>query len=164
MILSLQTFTTEHKASLIHNLNTPNVTRYLSSRIPSPYTEDDATWWIEHGSKNGIIRAIEADGEFVGCVGAEPGQFEYAYSAEVGYWLAEPFWGKGYASKALALLIDEVQNTSEIVRLHASVFAGNQASCRMLEKCGFITEGYLKRAVFKQGAFYDTHLYAKVIR
>ena len=89
MILSLQTFTTEHKASLIHNLNTPNVTRFLSSRIPSPYTEDDATWWIEQGSKNGIIRAIEVDGEFVGCIGAEPGKFEYAYSAEVGYWLTK---------------------------------------------------------------------------
>ncbi|MGY0644456.1 MAG: GNAT family N-acetyltransferase, partial [Paraglaciecola chathamensis] len=63
--------------------------RFLSSRIPSPYTEDDATWWIEQGSKNGIIRAIEVDGVFVGCVGAEPGQFEYAYSAEVGTgWLS----------------------------------------------------------------------------
>lgn len=164
MILSLQTFSTEHKASLIHNLNSFNVTRYLSSRIPSPYTEDDAIWWIEHGSKNGIIRAVEVDGEFAGCVGAEPGQFEYAYAAEVGYWLAEPFWGKGYASKALALLIDEVQNTSEIVRLHASVFEGNQTSCKVLEKCGFILEGSMQKAVFKQGEFYNTHLYAKIIR
>ncbi len=163
-MLLIRNFSHQDKSHLIRYLNTPNVTRFLSSRIPSPYTVDDATWWIEQGSKNGIIRAIEVDGVFVGCVGAEPGQFEYAYSAEVGYWLAEPFWGKGYASKALALLVNEVKNNSEIVRLHASVFAGNQASCRMLEKCGFITEGYLKRAVFKQGAFYDTHLYAKVIR
>lgn len=163
-MLLIRNFSHQDKSHLIRYLNTPNVTRFLSSRIPSPYTEDDATWWIEQGSKNGIIRAIEVDGEFVGCVGAEPGQFEYAYSAEVGYWLAEPFWGKGYASKALALLVNEVKNNSEIVRLHASVFAGNQASCKVLEKCGFITEGYLKRAVFKQGEFYDTHLYGRVIK
>ncbi|MDO6839697.1 GNAT family N-acetyltransferase [Paraglaciecola chathamensis] len=163
-MLLIRNFSHQDKSHLIRYLNTPNVTRFLSSRIPSPYTEDDATWWIEQGSKNGIIRAIEVDGEFVGCVGAEPGKFEYAYSAEVGYWLAEPFWGKGYASKALALLIDEVQNTSEIVRLHASVFAGNQASCKVLENCGFISEGKFKKAVYKQGEFYNTHLYAKVIR
>ena len=164
MILSLKTFSTKHKVSLVNCLNSPNVTRFLSSRIPSPYTEDDAIWWIEHGSKNGIIRAVEVDVKFAGCVGAEPGQFEYAYAAEVGYWLAEPFWGKGYASKALALLIDEVQNTSEIVRLHASVFEGNQASCKVLENCGFILEGRFKKAVYKQGEFYNTHLYAKIIR
>ncbi|MDO6561675.1 GNAT family N-acetyltransferase [Paraglaciecola chathamensis] len=163
-MLLIRNFSHQDKSHLIRYLNTPNVTRFLSSRIPSPYTDDDATWWIEQGSKNGIIRAIEVDGEFVGCVGAEPGKFEYAYSAEVGYWLAEPFWGKGYASKALALLIDEVQNTSEIVRLHASVFAGNQASCKVLENCGFISEGKFKKAVYKQGEFYNTHLYAKVIR
>tara|TARA_R110002060_G_scaffold78310_3_gene91264 strand:+ start:962 stop:1456 length:495 start_codon:yes stop_codon:yes gene_type:complete len=164
MILSLKTFSKKHKVSLVNCLNSPNVTRFLSNRIPSPYTEDDAIWWIEHGSKNGIIRAVEVDGIFAGCVGAEPGQFEYAYAAEVGYWLAEPFWGKGYASKALALLIDEVQNTSEIVRLHASVFEGNQASCKVLENCGFILEGRFKKAVYKQGEFYNTHLYAKIIR
>ncbi|GAC23819.1 acetyltransferase [Paraglaciecola mesophila KMM 241] len=163
-MLLIRHFTQQEKAHLIRCLNSPNVTRFLSSRIPSPYTEDDAIWWIEHGSKNGIIRAVEVDGEFAGCVGAEPGQFEYAYAAEVGYWLAEPFWGKGYASKALALLIDEVQNTSEIVRLHASVFEGNQTSCKVLEKCGFILEGRFKKAVYKQGEFYNTHLYAKIIR
>jgi RimJ/RimL family protein N-acetyltransferase len=97
-------------------------------------------------------------------VGAEPGQFEYAYAAEVGYWLAEPFWGKGYASKALALLIDEVQNTSEIVRLHASVFEGNQTSCKVLEKCGFILEGSMQKAVFKQGEFYNAQLYGRVLK
>lgn len=159
----LRNFTAADKPQLITYLNETNVTRFLSSRIPYPYTEDDAIWWIEQGSKNGIIRAIEVDGECVGCIGAEPGQFEYAYSAEVGYWLAEPFWGKGYASKALALLIDEVKNTNEIVRLHASVFAGNEVSCKVLEKCGFTAEGHLEKAAYKQGTFYDTHLYAKDI-
>ncbi|ABG41365.1 GCN5-related N-acetyltransferase [Paraglaciecola sp. T6c] len=162
-MLLIRHFTQQDKTHLIRCLNTTNVTRFLSSRIPYPYTEDDAIWWIEQGSKIGIIRAIEVDGEFVGCVSAEPGQFEYTYSAEVGYWLAEQFWGKGYASKALALLIDEVKNNSEIVRLHASVFEGNLASCQVLEKCGFTAEGYLKKAVYKQGSFYNTHLYANVI-
>ncbi|QHJ11005.1 Ribosomal-protein-serine acetyltransferase [Paraglaciecola mesophila] len=163
-MFALRNFTAADKPQLIKCLNNTNLTRFLSSRIPSPYSEDDAIWWIDHGSKNGIIRAIEVDGECVGCVGAEPGQFEYTYSAEVGYWLAEHTWSRGYASKALSLLIDEVKRTSEIVRLHANVFEGNQASCKVLEKCGFTAEGYLKRAVYKGGSFYDTHLYAKVIR
>lgn len=117
---------------------------------------------IETGSKAGITRAIEFDGHLVGCIGALPGEFEYAKSAEIGYWLAKEYWGKGIVAQALTLMIREIQTRSDIIRLHAVVFSGNSQSTKVLEKVGFEHEGVLNKAIYKNGQFYNALLYAKV--
>lgn len=87
------------RSLLINYLNNPEVVRFLSSKIPTPYTIDDARWWIETGSKAGHTFAIELSGHFVGRIGAVAGEFEYSKSAEVGYWLAQEYWGRQLSRK-----------------------------------------------------------------
>jgi ribosomal-protein-alanine N-acetyltransferase len=161
-MVRLREFNINDAPSLRGYLNNSNVTRYLTTSIPQPYKEEDADWWINEGSKAGIVRAIEYKGVFIGAVGANRKQFEQSRSAEVGYWLAENHWGKGIATTALRELSKLVFHSTDIVRLQAHVFEGNFASARVLEKAGYKLEGVLRKAVFKRGALMDASLYAAV--
>lgn len=161
-MINLREFLPEDASALVELLNNHNVTRYLSSRMPTPYSEDDANWWISTGSKVGIVRAITLNDELIGCVGAEPGLFEGCRSAEIGYWLGEPFWGAGYAGQATNALTDMIFSTTDIVRIYGTVFDPNKASMHVLEKCGFQREGIFHKACYKNGEFYDKHVFAKV--
>lgn len=162
-MLRLRHFEYTDQPFLVSYLNNADIKQFLSPKIPTPYSDDDARWWVEEGSKAGFTRAIEVDGQLVGCIGALVGEFEYAKSAEVGYWLAQEYWGQGIVCQALALFIAEMQASSDIVRLHAVVFAGNMQSSKVLEKSGFEHEGLLKKAIYKHGKFYDALLYAKLL-
>ncbi|MFX6949463.1 GNAT family protein, partial [Acinetobacter baumannii] len=75
----------------------------------------------------------------------------YIMSAEIGYWLAEPFWGQGIATEAVRQLVEYTFYYFDIVRLYAEVFETNKASMRVLEKNGFYLEGVRRKAVFKNG-------------
>jgi len=159
----LREFDTGDAPRLREYLNNPRVTRFLTSSIPQPYEKGDAEWWINEGSKAGIVRAIEYDGVFVGTVGANRKQFEHSRSAEIGYWLAVGYWGKGIATTALSQLTAYVFSETDIVRLQAHVFDGNLASARVLEKAGYRLEGTLQKAICKDGNLMDASLYATVI-
>lgn len=158
----LREFGTDDASLLREYLNNPHVTRYLTSSIPQPYENEDAEWWINEGSKAGVVRAIVYEGVFIGAVGANRKQFEHSRSAEMGYWLAESHWGKGIATIALRQLTALIFERTDIVRLQAHVFEGNVASARVLEKAGYRLEGTLRKAIFKRGVFMDAHLYAVV--
>ncbi|MDB2355697.1 GNAT family N-acetyltransferase [Pseudoalteromonas sp.] len=82
-MLRLRDFKPEDKTLLVDHLNNPDVKRFLSPKIPSPYTMDDARWWVEIGSKAGEIFAIEKGGIFIGCVSAIKGELEYCKSARL---------------------------------------------------------------------------------
>src|SRR5690606_11757080 len=125
-------------------------------------TRDDAMWWLNEGCKNGITLAIEHEGKFAGGIGAIPNQHEKRFSAAVGYWLGEPFWGKGIATQALKLFTEELFATTPLVRLYAGVYTPNTASMRVLEKAGYHREAILAKAAFKNGVFYDEYVFAKV--
>ncbi|PCK31219.1 GNAT family N-acetyltransferase [Pseudoalteromonas piscicida] len=157
---TLRSFQLSDKARLIAILNDPDITRYLSTKIPQPYTEQDALWWINEGSKLGYIRAICEGDLLIGCIGVTPGEFEYERSGEIGYWLEKSHWRRGVAHFAIQKLIKVVFSESKIERIFASVFDGNVASMKLLQKSGFEQEAVLKRAIFKQGIFYDNHLFA----
>ena len=161
-MLVLRNFEIADKPVIIDILNDPEVTRFLSSRIPFPYADSDADWWLSVGCKNGIIRAIEVDGNFAGCIGIEPGQNEYAFTGELGYWLARKHWGKGIVTEALRTLLAQIKRNN-FARVQATVFQGNTASESVLLKCGFKKEGNLEKAVYKHQAFYNAVLYGKVI-
>jgi len=148
--------------SLVLFLNNENVTKFLTSRIPQPYSFDDAKWWVNTGSKEGFTKAIEVNRKFVGTIRVTAGQFESNRSAEIGYWLEENSWGKGIATEAVMEMTEYVFTKTNIVRLYAPVFSPNKASMRVLEKCGYQLEGILKMAIFKNDVFLDEHLYAKV--
>ncbi len=150
---------TEH---IIRHLNNEKVIKYLTTKIPYPYTVKDASWWVDIGSKEGITKAIDVQGEFAGAIGVAVGDFQHSRSAEIGYWLGEEFWDKGIASKALEQMTDQVFSNTEIVRLFAPVFDPNKASMRVLEKCGYELEGVFKKGVFKNGEFFKEHIFARV--
>lgn len=158
----LRAFETDDALLLREYLNNPHVTKYLTSSIPQPYEKEDAEWWINEGSKVGIVRAIEYEGVFVGAIGANRKQFEHSRSAEVGYWLAEGYWGKGIVTTALRQLTTFIFENTDIVRLQAYVFEGNLASIRVLEKAGYRLEGILQKAIYKHDSFMDASLYATV--
>jgi RimJ/RimL family protein N-acetyltransferase len=143
-------------------LNNYAVTKYLSSRIPFPYSRDDAVWWVNTGSKAELTRVIDVNGRLAGIIGAARGRHENRRSAEIGYWLGQPFWGRGIATRAVTLMTEYVFNETDIVRLFAPVYAPNKASIRVVEKCGYQLEGIARKSVFKNGEFYDEFIYARL--
>ena len=64
----------------------------------------------------------------------------FRLSAEMGYFIGEPFWGRGIASKGIKLMIDYIFNNFNIIRIEAGVFDFNKPSMRVLEKNDFHLE------------------------
>jgi len=162
-MIELRTLHKTDEGALVRHLNDSRVTKYLSSRIPSPYTREDAVWWIESASKElGIVKAIHFKGSFCGINGAYTQEFEYSHSAEIGYWLGYDYWNFGIATEALITFSNYIFENTEIKRLFNPVTSLNVGSLRVLEKAGYKLEGVLKAAVFHDGFYVDEHLYAKV--
>lgn len=161
-MVTLRKFKPSDTSQLVALANNPAVSRRLTDSFPNPYTEQDATWWINEGSKDGIHRAIELDGQFVGTIGSVIGTGEKCKQYTLGYWLGEPYWGQGIVSQALPLFIDEVFSTTDVERFQAWVYEDNIASMKVLEKAGFHKEAVLKRALYKAGKLYDEHVYARL--
>ncbi len=139
--------------------------RNLRDQFPHPYTRESAEWWVNHCLSNPpdlLPLAIEVDGALAGAIGLEYGVGERRHSAEIGYWLGEPFWGRGIASDALGTFCRYAFEEKNIVRLFAEVFAPNTASARVLEKNGFTREAVLHHAIFKDGEYLDAFHYARL--
>jgi RimJ/RimL family protein N-acetyltransferase len=137
----------------------------LRDLFPHPYTRKDAEAWIAHCSnlQEPILQfAIDLDGEPVGGIGLETFGDVHRLTAEVGYWVAEPFWGRGIATAALIETTAYAFDRFPFERLQAMVFAWNSRSARVLEKAGYTLEGTLQRSIFKDGRLIDSLLYARV--
>jgi RimJ/RimL family protein N-acetyltransferase len=102
------------------------------------------------------------DGEAVGGIGFSAGADVERYSAEIGYWLAEPFWGRGIATEALRIVSDYAFSTCNLLRLFALPFADNARSTRVLEKAGYTREAVLRSSSVKHGVPRDQALYALI--
>jgi RimJ/RimL family protein N-acetyltransferase len=149
--------------SLIKYADNSNIAKWMRNVFPNPYTAEDAKSYLkmradEHPAK---IFAIEVNGEAVGSIGIFPQTDIYEKNAEIGYWLAEEYWGKGIMPKAIQEMIEYGFRTFDIVRIFASVFSENLKSQRVLEKAGFTFEATLKKSVFKNGEFMDEMIYVK---
>ena len=138
---------------------------YLSDQLPDPDTEDSAAWWInmalEKEGKEGVFRAILADGTVVGNISVERKQDVYRQDAEIGYFLLTERWSKGIMTEAVRKICQEAFEQLDIIRITGLVYAPNIASRRVLEKNGFELEGVLKNGVLKNGAVYDLCIYGK---
>ena len=107
------------------------------TRLPSPYTRADAIAFVEMFAQRDDERpyAITLNGQFIGVVG-----FHYSASGnapELGYWLGEPHWGKGYMSEAVKALLEAAFATRKYPLIRARALASNTASLNVLEKAGF---------------------------
>lgn len=162
-MIELRELKSDDREWLVRYLNNEQLVRYLTSRIPQPYSFDDANWWVEVGSKEGaFVRAITFNGSFCGVIGVYTKEAEYAHAAELGYWVAQEYWNQGIASRAVIEFTELVFAATAIQRIYAVVTAPNLASLKVMEKAGYSLEGILRKAVQKQGQFYDEHIFAKV--
>lgn len=138
----------------------------LRDAFPHPYTLSDAQEYLrqclESGEERQYLRAITAEGRAVGSIGVFLGNDVYSRSAELGYWLAEDFWGQGIMTGAVRQICEEVFARYDVVRIYAEPFARNRGSRRVLEKAGFALEGILKNSVYKHGEILDSCIYALV--
>lgn len=138
---------------------------YLSNRLPYPYTEENADWWLnmvsEKEGKNGIFRSVRVDGEIVGNITVEQKEDVFVKVAELGYLLLPDMWSKGIMSEAVRRICEIAFKELDIVRITGQVYEPNAASRRILEKNGFELEGILKKAVFKEGKFWNLCVYGK---
>ncbi len=107
-------------------------------------------------------RAVSIGGEAVGSIAAFPKDDVYCKSAEIAYWLGEPFWGKGIMGEAIRRVCGVVFQDFDINRIFAEPYACNTGSRRVLEKAGFTLEGTMKKGVYKDGNFFDYCVYAIV--
>lgn len=147
-----------------HYANNKKIAANLRNVFPYPYTLADAEGYIrscvENSEERQICRAIVVDGHVAGSVGIFCGTDVYEKSAELGYWLAEEFWGNGIMTEAVKQLCQEAFDKFDIIRIYAEPFAYNTGSRRVLEKAGFSLEGIMKKGVFKNGQIQDYCMYA----
>lgn len=144
--------------SLADNLN---IWSALRNSFPHPYTLADGEAWLQlmEQASPVVNFAIEFDGVLAGGIGLILNGDVYIKSAEVGYWIGEPFWGRGIATEALRQMVSYTFTYFDIVRLYAEVFEHNKASMRVLEKNGFYLEGVRRKAVFKQEKLMDDYIW-----
>ena len=151
--------------ALVRQANNLSVARHLRDRFPHPYTPADAKVFLSSIGSDGHIPenlAIEVAGEAAGGVGFSRGQDVERFSAEIGYWLGEQYWGRGIATEALMLLTNWLFDQHNLLRLFALPFADNVASARVLEKAGYTREALLRSSCVKYGTPRDQLLYARV--
>ena len=136
----------------------------LTDRFPSPYTQEDADYWIRFASHQDPLTnlAISTQDEAIGSIGLTLQDGIHSRSAEVGYWLAEPFWGQGIATKALKAFSEYAFESFNLTRLYAIVFEWNIPSTRVLEKVGFSCEARMRKSAVKDGKTADEFLYGLV--
>ena len=163
MDFSLRKWSLEDIESVSHFANNEKIARNLRDVFPYPYTAEDAKGYIEMCIANenaNLCRAIDVNGVAVGSIGVFPCADVYRKSAELGYWLAEDFWGKGIMTEATRQICAAAFEKFDIVRIYAEPYAHNQGSRRVLEKAGFAYEGTMKCGVYKNGQIYDYCMYA----
>lgn len=141
--------------------NNRRISITLRDSFPYPYTAHDAKRWLRavrrHQPESGW--AIASSREVIGGIGIHLQPDIYRRSAELGYWVGEPFWGKGIATAAVKAVVGHAFTNFDVVRLFAGVFEGNVASARVLEKAGFTLESRMRTSVTKEGRLLDQWMY-----
>lgn len=158
MKIELRIPTTEDKEGLKALCNAVDRT-YLSDRMPYPYTDESAEWWItmvaENEGKNGVWRLIFVDGKLAGNTSVEKMQDVYHKDAEIGYMLLTDYWSKGIMTQVAKEMCRIAFEELDIIRITGLYYSTNVASGRVLEKVGFEYEGTRKNGVVKGDKTYD---------
>jgi ribosomal-protein-alanine N-acetyltransferase len=162
----LSEFQSSDKDALTQHLNDRDIYEH-TLRIPFPYTDADADEWLALAAKitkqqgRPVHWAIRTtDDTLIGGCGFDGIQVCKSHRAEVGYWLAKPFWGRGIMTAVVQRVCQHAFEEFGVAKLTAHVFPHNPASARVLEKCGFQQEGFLRKHFLKDGKFIDARLFA----
>ena len=162
--IALRSLKPSDKTQLAQLANNKKIWDNVRNRFPHPYSEKNAEEFIQlQNEKNAEkVFAIEYNGKLCGLIGLILQQDVYRKSVEIGYWLGEPFWGMGIATKAVGLIASHAFEDLGLMRIFAGVFEYNIGSMKVLERNGFQKEGIAKNAVFKNDKFWDEHRYYKL--
>jgi [ribosomal protein S5]-alanine N-acetyltransferase len=163
---ALRSWKADDVASLVTYANNRAIWLNLRDRFPYPYTRRDAIDFLRAtvGRTPETLFAIAVGDSAVGGIGFVLQQDVERVSAEIGYWLGEPFWGRGIATEAVSAVTKYAIERHGLTRLFAVPFASNRASCRVLEKAGYLLEGRLHRSAIKDGVVVDQCQYAFIAR
>lgn len=137
--------------------NNYNVAKNMSDVFPHPYSVEVGKAFIAFAKKDTLpnILAIEINGEAAGGIGIHPQSDIYRKNAELGYWLAESYWGRGTLSTAIIQIVEYSFRHLDIVRTYARPFGANRASQKALEKAGFTLQTRLSQTFYKNGEYID---------
>lgn len=161
-MFTLRPFRPSDAESLVKYANNPRIARNMTNGFPHPYTLENAKAFIKMATsvEPAHILAIEVDGEVVGAGGIHPQADIMCKNAELGYWLAEPFWGKGIMTEVVRQMVDYGFGNWDVNRIFARPFGSNTGSQRVLEKVGFLLEARFENTIFKDGEYEDELVYA----
>ncbi len=166
MNINIRSWRPEDAADLANALNNKKVQDKLRDGIPYPYEKSHAEAYISSmlaADKYSVFAwAICADDKAIGSIGVFRKENIHSRTAEMGYYISEPYWGRGIGTAAVRAACDYVFGNTDIIRIFAEPFACNKASCRVLEKAGFSFEGILRKNAVKNGEILDMKLYAIV--
>jgi len=148
--------------SLVRYASNRKIWLNLRDAFPHPYTNRDARDYIRLARQRTpeTTFAIAVRDEAVGSIGFVLHHDVERVSAEIGYWLAEPFWGRGITTEALVAITRYAIDAHRLTRIYAVPFAWNAASCRVLEKAGYVLEARLRCSAIKDGQVTDQMQYA----
>jgi ribosomal-protein-alanine N-acetyltransferase len=159
----LRPWTLSDAPQLAKILNNKRITDNLRDGVPSPYSLKDAQDWlnlimIENTPTKYF--AITLDKQVIGSIGIVAKTDIYRKNVEIGFFLAENYWGRGIATKAIKKIISYAFNTFDIVRVQAEVFSDNIASRKALEKAGLKLEATFRNNIIKNGIIKDSCIYS----
>ena len=164
MRISLRPWQKPDRHRLAGLANNMRIWNNVRDRLPHPYTLQHADAFIAYcaAQKPPHVLAVTVDDQIAGCIGLEMQTDISRLSAELGYWIGEPFWSKGIATEAVKQVLEYTfQSFPSLVRIYAGVFEKNAASMRVLEKAGFYLEGIRRRAVVKNEVIMDYYIWVK---
>ena len=149
--------------ALAEHADNPHVWRHMSDRFPQPYTLAIAEHWVRQGHVDfgGDNWAIAFEDAAVGGCGIAQDSAQFRCNAEIGYWLAEAYWGRGVVTQVARVLAARAFENPEITRVFAPIHATNATSMRVAEKAGFVREGVQPQSAIKAGRVIDRVVYAR---
>ena len=161
-LITLRKWCDSDLESLAKYADNYEIARFLTDAFPYPYTVEDAKAYILMVKDENPVKcfAIDLNGEAIGSIGIFPQADVHRKNAEMGYWLAEEFWGQGIMPEAIGQIVDYGFRTFDITRIFARPYGHNLKSQRVLVKAGFVLEARFEKALFKHGEFVDELIYA----
>lgn len=132
--------------------------------FPYPFTTLDAVDFIRKKKQDDPTThfGVYLGEDFTGVIGIDPMNDVFRKTGYIGYWIGEPYWGKGIATEAIGLMAHYGFETLELIKIQAGVFGHNKASMRVLEKSGFQLEGNLRKAAIKNDQVVDDLIYGLI--
>ncbi len=162
--IQLRSYTAQDADALTTLANNRNIWQNLRDQFPHPYHRENAVQFIKMclETEPQTVLGIAYQGQLVGSIGLHLQNDVYRFSAELGYFIGEPYWNKSITTFAVQTMLQYGFEKLHLQRIFASVFEHNEGSKRVLLKNGFLLEGVKKKAIYKNNQFLDEFLYGIV--